>query len=133
MIAARRAGVPLPVSSGGSVAGSPINDISGIPPELAERLKKETQAEVEKILKEKGYAEAEIANVQAQLKESSERAKQQRQERNDLEKKLHEMEEKLSGGGTKRLIDENQKQKALLQQHQLELEAKKAEQIPVAY
>ncbi|KAH3766493.1 Kinesin-II 95 kDa subunit [Pelomyxa schiedti] len=124
-IAARRSGIfPSP---SGSVPGTP--GVEGISPDLLQDLQKETESEVSRILQEKGYAEEEINRIQDQLKHVAAITQQQQRERADLEAQLRKIQQKLSGGGTRALIDENRRQKALLQQHRLQLEAKQMEEL----
>eukprot|EP00727_Mastigamoeba_balamuthi_P004279 m51a1_g13849 putative kinesin-like protein kif3b (728) ;mRNA; r:565963-568790 len=126
MVAARKglgaSGSPAPL--GASSAGG--EQVAGVPEELMEQLKKEKEEEIAKILKDKGFAEEEAIRIQGQMHEVAEKAKRERRERSQLELQLKAMEEKLVGG-PKTLIDENQRQKAMLVQQHMRMEQERAE------
>jgi len=62
--------------------------IKGVSDDLFEQIKKEKEEEVNRVLKEKGYAQEEIKRIQLTLKDIQQKAKQEQKDRAILEAQL---------------------------------------------
>eukprot|EP01105_Mastigella_eilhardi_P027140 TRINITY_DN820_c0_g1_i8.p1 TRINITY_DN820_c0_g1~~TRINITY_DN820_c0_g1_i8.p1 ORF type:complete len:765 (+),score=215.67 TRINITY_DN820_c0_g1_i8:28-2295(+) len=124
MLAKRAAGGMMSPPPGVDISSAPELDIDS----EKQLLEKEKQDEIAKITSEKSATVECVKTMRNDLKSSSRTVTKQMQEKEELMKQLQQLENKLGGSGAQQLQNENQQQKALLQQHAIEIQAKEVEE-----